>query len=86
MCAHMLQVVFSLLFSTYNLAELRNRRGVASFTVNMAPLVINVLCDILVAVVAISYAAVGLSDINYGRPIPAKILAGIALALATICG
>ena len=86
MCAHMVQVVFSLVFSSYNFALSRNRRGVAPFNVNMAPLVINILCDILVAVVAVSYAAVGLSDITSGDSIPAEILAGIALALAAICG
>ena len=74
----MLQAVFSLLFSTYNLAGLRNRLGVA-------PLAVNMLCDILVAAFTISYGVIGLSVISYG-PIPAKILAGLALAIGTICG
>ena len=73
------QAVFSLLFSMYNLAKLRNGLGGAS-------LAINLLCDILVAVFAISYGANGLSDIDSGPPIPAKILAGIALAIGIICG
>ena len=75
----MLQAVFSLLFSMYNLAGLRNGRGVA-------PLAVNLLCDILVAVFAISYGANGLSDMSRGPLIPAKILAGIALAIGAICG
>lgn len=79
MFAHIFQAVFSLLFSAYNLAGLRKGHGVA-------PLVVNMLCDILVAVFAISYGANGLSELSYGRPIPAKILAGIALAIGTICG
>ena len=79
MCAHMLQAVFSFLFSAYNLAALRNHRGVA-------PLAVNMLIDILVAAFATSYGVIGLSNIRYGPPIPAKILAGIALAIGTICG
>ena len=75
----MLQAVFSLLFSTYNLAGLRNCLGVA-------PLAVNMLCDILVAAFMISYGAIGLDHISYGRLIPAKILAGIALAIGIICG
>ena len=75
----MLQAVFSLLFSTYNLAGLRNRLGVA-------PLAVNMLCDILVAAFAISYGAIGLDNISYGPTTPAKILVAIALAIGIICG
>lgn len=74
----MLQAVFSILFSTYNLAGLRNRLG-------GAPLAVNMLCDILVAAFIISYGAIGLDGISYGS-IPAKILAGLALAIGIICG
>ena len=73
------QAIFSLLFSMYNLAKLRNGLGGAS-------LAINLLCDILVAVFAISYGGNGLSEIDGGPPVPAKILAGIALAIGIICG
>lgn len=73
------QAIFSLLSSIYNLAKLRNGVGAP-------PLAINLLCDILVAVFAISYGGNGLSKINRGPLIPGKILAGIALAIGTICG
>ncbi|KAK0513634.1 hypothetical protein JMJ35_003998 [Cladonia borealis] len=71
--------VFSLLFSMYNLVQLRNGLGVPS-------LAINLLCDILVAVFAISYGGDGLSGIDRGPVTPAKVLAGIALAIGIICG
>ena len=73
------QAVFSLLFSMYNLVQLRNGLGVPS-------LAINLLCDILVAVFAISYGGDGLSGIDRGTLMPAKVLAGIALAIGIICG
>lgn len=79
----MLQAVFSLLFSSYNLALLRNRLGMAR---GVVPLAVNMLCDILVATFTISYGATALDGIGYGRPGPAKILAGIALAIGIICG
>ena len=75
----MLEAIFSLLFSIYNVAGLRNGLGVI-------PLAVNMLCDLLVAVIAISYGANGLSNMSGGPLIPAKILAGIALAIGTICG
>ena len=83
LCAHMLQAVFSLLFSSYNLALLRNRLGIAP---GVAPLAVNMLCDILVAAFTISYGATALSVIRYGPLIPAKILAAIALGIGIICG
>ena len=79
----MLQAVFSLLFSSYNFALLRKRLGIAP---GIAPLVVNMLCDILVAVFAISYGATALDGISYGPLGPAKILAGIALGIGIICG
>jgi hypothetical protein len=92
MLIRVVQAVFSLLISAYNMTRIRNRRA-------MAPPALNLLFDVLIAFFAIAYGFSGLFGIPDGycygdgsyeacmrHALPARILAGITLAMGIIFG